>query len=97
MTFLDQEITFDIGHLILLLVLVGFVLFVVQRYREGLEIQKVHIRECRCQDCLDVALHQAQTGQLYGCDPNNPYVPYSPEECEYSYRKAALHGCGVAS
>ena len=102
MTFLDQEISFDIGHLLLLLALVGFIFFVTNRCKltcnnsEGLNIQPVHWKSCRCPSCVETAYQQAQSGQLYGCDPNNPFVPFSDEECNNSYRKTALHGCGVA-
>lgn len=107
MTFLDEEITFDIGHLVLLLALIGFIVFVSSRCSfscssteglnvSGVDVQPVHYKSCRCPDCLQVALEQARSGQLFGCNPNNPYVPYSKEECNYQYRKAALHGCGVA-
>ena len=102
MTFLNQEISFDMGHLLLLLALVGFLFFVAFRCRincggsENLEVQKVHWKSCRCPSCLEAVYEKAMNGELYGCDPNNPFVPYSPEECNYQYRKAALHGCGVA-
>lgn len=96
MTFLNQEITFDVGHLVLLLAFIALLLYVAQRYREKFEVQAVQIQPCRCQSCLDAVQQQAQSGQLYGCDASNPYIPFSPEECNYSYRKAALHGCGVA-
>jgi hypothetical protein len=105
MTFLDQEISFDIGHLVLLLALVGFIFLVVRRCKSeglivagkgGIEIQPVNWKSCRCPSCEEAALDMARKGQLYGCDPNNPFVPFSNEECNYQYRKAALHGCGVA-
>lgn len=108
MTFFDQEINFDIGHFVLLFALVGFVFFVANRCKitcnssEGLDVtggvnvNPVHWKSCRCPSCETAALHMAQNGQLYGCDPSNPYVPFSKEECNYQYRKASLHGCGVA-
>ena len=102
MAFLDQEINFDMGHMLLLLALIGFIFFVSKQCRiscngkEGMDVRPVHWKSCRCPSCMNVAYQQAKDGQLYGCDPNNPYVPYSPEECNYSYRKTALHGCGVA-
>ena len=111
MALFDQEISFDMGHLILLLSLVAFIFFVSSKCKlscngsEGLEVGgcsagvdvlPVNRKSCRCPDCAKVALTQAQTGQLYGCNPNNPYVPYSKEECNYQYRKALLHGCGIA-
>lgn len=95
MTFLDQEITFDIGHLLLLVALVAFILYIARR-NEGLDVRKIHYKSCRCPTCAEVAYQQAKDGQLYGCNPKNPYVPYSPEECNYSYRKTMLHGCGIA-
>jgi len=112
MTFLEQEISFDMGHLLLLIALVAFIFFVANRCKlscngkEGLDVQggcpagvnvqPVHWKSCRCPSCEADALYKAQHGYLYGCNPNNPYVPYSKEECNYQYRKAALHGCGVA-
>lgn len=112
MTFLNQEINFDIGHLILLIAFIAFIFFVTKRCTfscasgsEGLEVggcsagvdvNPVHWKSCRCPSCLQAVLEKAQKGYLYGCNPNNPYVPYSKEECNYQYRKAALHGCGVA-
>ena len=115
MAFLDQEISFDMGHLILLIALVGFIFFVANRCRlscggnveglatedggncpAGINVGKVHWKSCRCPACVADCGNKANTGQLYGCNPNNPYVPYGPEECEYSYRKCTLHGCGVA-
>lgn len=99
MTFFNRNVNFDIGHLFLLAALVFLVFFgckFICRGSEGLDVQKVHWKSCRCPTCAEVAYKQAQDGQLYGCNPNNPYVPYSPEECNYSYRKAMLHGCGIA-
>jgi hypothetical protein len=110
MSILDQEINFDVGHLVLLLALIGFLLFVMMRCKAdenlkvgetagcpaGVNVQPVHWKSCRCPDCETVALQQARNGELYGCNPNNPYVPYSKEECDYQYRKALLHGCNVA-
>ena len=112
MAFMDQEISFDMGHMLLLLALVGFVFFVANRCKlacgngtEGLQVggctagvnvQPVTATKCRCPDCAATALQQARDGQLYGCNPNNPYVPFSKEECNNQYRKALLHGCGVA-
>jgi len=105
MAFLDQEISFDIGHLVLLVALIGFIFFVANKCKlacggkgdkENLEVQKVHWKSCRCPDCTQACYQKAKNGELYGCNPNNPYVPYSPEECEYQYRKCTLHGCGVA-
>lgn len=110
MAFLDQEITFDMGHLVLLFALVGFIFFVAKRCKltcnggsegltvgaAGVDVQPVHWKSCRCASCNATALEQARNGDLYGCNPNNPYVPFSKEECNYQYRKAALHGCGVA-
>ena len=107
MTFLEQEISFDMGHAILLLALVGFIYYIVTRCKingkegmhghplGGVNVEPVHPKVCHCPDCAKVALEQAQSGQLYGCNPNNPYVPYSPEECNLQYRKTLLHGCGV--
>ncbi len=111
MTLFDQEITFDMGHLLLLFALVGFIFFVTNRCKlacndkeglavgnspAGVDVQPIHWKSCRCPSCEATALEQARTGQLYGCNPSNPYVPYSKEECNYQYRKASLHGCGVA-
>ncbi len=112
MAFFDQEISFDMGHLLLLIALVGFIFFVANRCKlscngkEGLDVQggcpagvnvqPVHWKSCRCPSCEEAVLQKAQNGELYGCNPNNPYVPYSKEECNYQYRKASLHGCGVA-
>ena len=108
MSFLDREISFDTGHLLLLLALIGFILYLVYRQKsaEGLKvngvevgdngIQPIHWKSCRCSDCGDAVLKKAENGYLYGCDPKNPFVPYSKEECNYQYRKAMLHGCGVA-
>jgi len=111
MSFLDNEIHFDAGHLLLLVALVLFVLFVVYRCRlkaEGLRvagdavspaalsIQKVHYQQCRCPSCVEAVYQKALSGDLYGCNASNPYIPYSKEECNYQYRKNALHGCGVA-
>ena len=112
MAFLDQEISFDMGHMLLLLAIVGFVFFVASRCKlscggqeglkvqggckAGVNVQPIGWKSCRCQSCEDAALAKAQNGELYGCNPNNPYVPYSKEECNYQYRKAMLHGCGVA-
>jgi hypothetical protein len=102
MGFLEQEISFDMGHLLLLIALVLFVFFVASRCKltcngnENLEIQRVHWKSCRCPACEPAVYNKAMTGELYGCDPNNPYVPYSEEECNYQYRKNALHGCGIA-
>ena len=103
MTFLDQEITFDMGHLVLLAGLVIFIIFVASRCslscgknNEQLQIQPVKWKSCRCPDCAKVAYQKAVNGELYGCDPNNPFVPYGQEECNYQYRQTALNGCGVA-
>ena len=96
MTLLDQKIDIDIGHVLLFAALVGFVIYLVRR-KEGLDVKKIHYKSCRCPSCAEVAYQQAVTGQLYGCNPSNPYVPYSPEECNYSYRKTMLHGCGIAN
>lgn len=98
MTFFNQDITFDAGHFILLAALVLFIFFMFKKCSgsENLTIQRVHNTQCNCQSCLDAAYSKAMNGQLYGCDPNNPFVPYSEEECNYSYRKEALHGCNVA-
>ena len=106
MTFLDQEISFDIGHLVLLLALVGFIFFVAKRCKlscggneglnvKGVDVQPTHWKPCRCASCEEAVLQKARDGYLYGCDPNNPYIPYSKEECNYQYRKNSLHGCGV--
>jgi hypothetical protein len=105
----EQEITFDMGHLVLLLALIGFIFFVASRCKlscgnskEGLDVpesdglQMVRPPECKCPSCNEAAFQKAKDGYLYGCDPNNPIAPYSKEECNYQYRKAALHGCGVA-
>jgi hypothetical protein len=110
MTFLQQEINFDLGHIILILALVFFVIFVSQKCKlscsysdkEGLtispdlDIQPVYWKPCRCENCNLAALDKAKNGYLYGCDPNNPIAPFSREECNYQYRKAALHGCDIA-
>ena len=109
MSFLDQEINFDMGHLVLLIALVGFIFFVSKRCKmtcdgkeglcvaeSGVDVAPVHWKSCRCPSCESAALDMARNGYLYGCNPNNPYVPYGKEECNYQYRKASLHGCGVA-
>ena len=102
MSFLNEEITFDMGHLLLLLALVAFILITTNKCKlscgstESLDVPPVHWKSCRCPGCEQVALEQAQNGYLYGCDPNNPFVPYSKELCDNSYRKTLLHGCGVA-
>lgn len=102
MSFLDEEIEFDVGHLILLGALILFVVFISKRCKEGMTgksingVQPIHWKSCRCPSCAAVALQQAEDGYLYGCNPNNPYVPYSKEECNNSYRKTMLHGCGIA-
>lgn len=109
MTFFDEEISFDTGHLILLLALVGFLLFVSLRCsikcggEEGLNVslpngvQPMNPIPCHCSACAAAVLEKAQNGELYGCNPNNPYVPYSKEECNYQYHKNMLHGCGIAN
>jgi len=102
MTFFNEEINFDMGHLILLIALVLFVFFVAMRCKlscgdnEGLEIPRVHWKQCRCPTCEEAVYNKAVSGELYGCDPNNPLIPYSQEECYNQYRKGVLHGCGVA-
>ena len=100
MGFLDQEITFDMGHLVLLLALFGFVFYMTTRKEnltgmaQELGIQPVHATVCHCPDCERTVMQQALDGQLYGCDPSRPN--FDPQECNNSYRKASLHGCGIA-
>lgn len=111
MAFLDQEISFDIGHLVLLIALVGFIIFVTSRCRlscggqeglavggsctGGVNVDPVSWKSCRCKSCEEAVLEKARKGYLYGCNPNDPLVPYSKEECNYQYRQASLIGCGV--
>lgn len=113
MSLFDQEINFDMGHLLLLISLVGFIFFIASRCRlscsgndgkESLDVAAMNARaiqplkwkSCRCPDCEQAALSMAENGHIYGCDPNNPFVPYSGDECNYEYRKTSLHGCGIA-
>ena len=52
---MNQEISFDMGHLLLLIVLVGFIFFVSNRCKlacggggnEGLKIQRQKWKSCR--------------------------------------------------
>jgi len=103
-SFLEAEINLDLGHVVLLLVLIGFVFYLVWKARkEGMQVDgkpwpvPVVARSCKCPDCAASALDKAQSGVLYGCNENDPYIPSSPEICNYSYRKELLHGCGIAS
>lgn len=99
---LNQEITFDMGHMILLLALVVFVFFVSSKCKlscngsENLDVAPVHYKSCRCPGCAQTALQRARDGDMYGCDPNNPFVPFSGDECVNQYHKTMLHGCGIA-
>lgn len=100
MSMLNQEIKFDVGHMILLLALIVFVFFVSYKCKlfgpENLDVDPVHYKSCRCQKCAQVALQRARDGDMYGCDPNNPFVPFGGDECNYQYHKTMLHGCGIA-
>jgi len=62
--------------------------------RENLEVRRVPSTGCSCGGCERKCYELATTGSLYGCNPHAQ--PYSPELCELSYRKCALHGCGRA-
>jgi len=106
MTFLDTEITFDIGHLILIVALVVFALYALRRCNDEnlvspsdianlVDVNPVKYRPCKCEDCGAAVMQKAQSGNLYGCNPNNPYVPFSKEECNFQYMKNMLHGCRV--
>ena len=102
MDFFSQEINFDIGHLILLIALFGFIFYVVRYCRgssgatEGLEVAPVIANKCKCSDCAAACFEKVLNNEFYGCRKDDPLTPYSPQQCEYEYRKCVLHGCGQA-
>lgn len=89
----DQVLNVDIGHVILMVAIVGIILF--YKRKEGLDVSRVNIKPCHSESCLDACYRKAQNGELYGCGSPDGYVPFSPDECNLQYRKCVLHGCGV--
>lgn len=98
MDFLNQEITFDAGHLLLLLAIFAFIFYCVQycNKKEGLNVQQVKPQICKCKDCASECFRRALNNEFYGCRKDDPLNPYSPQQCETEYRKCMLHGCGIA-
>jgi hypothetical protein len=100
MDILNKEITIDMGHLLLLAVVVVGVLFVANRCRlecsgmhENLDVPKLHQNICRCPSCSETCYQRALNGELPGCSDSNPNY----DQCNDSYRKCLLFGCNVAS
>lgn len=100
MDLLNKEINVDIGHLLLLAVVVGIVLFVSNRCRlecgsrsENLDVPRIHQNLCRCPSCAETCYQRAVTGVLPGCSNTDGNF----DQCNNSYRKCLLFGCGVAS
>ena len=89
MGFLDQEINFDMGHLILL-ALLAIVIFMNYK-KEGMG--GLPIVNPTYDQYMARVKESAKAGDLYGCDPRDTYAPYSPDECENQVQKAALFGC----
>lgn len=108
MDLLNKEIRIDVGHLLLLAVVVLGVLFVANRCRltcglssplenlgvENLMIPKIHQNICRCPDCAETCYQRALNGQLPGCGGCNGT---NYDQCNDSYRRCLLSGCAVAS
>ena len=99
----STQLSIDAGHIVLAVVLIVVIVMVCKKCSfscgggsEGLNVHPVKAPSCRCPKCAQAVLKQAHNGQLYGCDPNNPFVPFGGDICNTSYRKALLHGCGVA-
>ncbi len=95
MDFFNQEITFDIGHVLLFLAIFGVIVYVLfYRKSEGLDVDPVVPTLCKCPACADECLRRAQNNELYGCSNDNPLLPHSDGECILNYRKCLL-SCGV--
>lgn len=98
MDFFNQEINFDLCHLILFLAIFGLIFYVLfyRNKNEKLDVQPVQPTLCKCPSCAEMALQQVQNNELYGCTPDSLLLPHSDDECLFSYRKQMLHGCAIA-
>lgn len=100
MDYLTQNISFDAGHIVLLVSLALLAIFIIFKCKaskpENLEVQRIYVKPCRCTTCADTCYERAKKGLLYGCDPNNPFTPFGGDECEFQYRRCMLDGCGIA-
>ena len=75
------------GHLILLGLLL--VIIFMNYRREGLD----NIINPTYDKYMADVRARAAAGQLYGCDSQDSYAPYSLDECQNQIEKAALFGC----
>ena len=73
-SFLEAEINLDLGHVILLLVLIGFVGYLIWKARkEGL--QPLIPRKTHCPDCAQAVWEKAKNGYLYAATPTLTTFP----------------------
>jgi hypothetical protein len=85
---------YNIGSLLLLLALVVLIVVALKSRSEDLQVPKVNVTPCKCQSCQDECYQRALNGQLPGCGGCNGT---NYDQCNDSYRKCLLHGCGIAS
>jgi len=95
---MDTDIKLDLGHVLLLVALVVFVLFVANGCSlscgnsENLDVPKFVAKECHCKSCAEACYERALNGELDGCNEQDPNY----DQCNNSYRTCLLGGCGVA-
>ena len=101
MDILNKDITIDMGHLLLLAAIVAGILFVSNRCRlecggsqENLDVPRLDRNLCKCPSCAETCYQRALNGQLPGCGGCNGT---NYDQCNDSYRRCLLSGCGVAS
>jgi len=95
MAFLNQELSFDMGHLLLLVGLVIIVFIILKKSSAGTENLNVPFygpRKCRCEACLAEVQRRVENDEFPGCKKDGVY-PYSPDECLYQMHQARLIGC----